>query len=172
MGLSGGWQTRLQCATLLLRDFKTKFAVFLLVFVTQGTILVIKIEPSVIQQHHRAAASPAAMTISFVLLVNKQGQTRLAKYTDQEMSVEEKRALEGEIVRKCLTRSEKQVSHCEMHPPRYPPRSTSAPLWSIAITRSSTGGTPRCSFWLAWTVTRCAFCNRKSLRVCIDTHTE
>lgn len=49
------------------------------------------------------------MTISFVLLVNKQGQTRLAKYTDQEMSVEEKRALEGEIVRKCLTRSEKQV---------------------------------------------------------------
>ncbi len=49
------------------------------------------------------------MTINFVLLVNKQGQTRLAKYTDQEMSVEEKRALEGEIVRKCLTRSEKQV---------------------------------------------------------------
>ena len=50
------------------------------------------------------------MTIKFVLLVNKQGQTRLAKYTDQSLSVEERRALEGEIVRKCLARSEKQVS--------------------------------------------------------------
>ncbi len=51
------------------------------------------------------------MTIKFVLLVNKQGQTRLAKYTDQSLSVEERRALEGEIVRKCLARSEKQVGH-------------------------------------------------------------
>ncbi|KAK9916834.1 hypothetical protein WJX75_007612 [Coccomyxa subellipsoidea] len=50
------------------------------------------------------------MTIQFVLLVNKQGQTRLAKYTDQSLSVEERRALEGEIVRKCLARSEKQCS--------------------------------------------------------------
>ena len=49
------------------------------------------------------------MAIKFVLLVNKQGQTRLAKYTDQSMTVEERRALEGEIVRKCLTRAEKQV---------------------------------------------------------------
>lgn len=49
------------------------------------------------------------MTIQFILLVNKQGQTRLAKYTDQSLSVEERRALEGEIVRKCLARSEKQV---------------------------------------------------------------
>ena len=49
------------------------------------------------------------MPIKFVLLVNKQGQTRLAKYADQAMTVEEKRALEGEIVRKCLTRAEKQV---------------------------------------------------------------
>lgn len=53
------------------------------------------------------------MTVKFVLLVNKQGQTRLAKYTDQSLSVEERRALEGEIVRKCLARSEKQVGgHC------------------------------------------------------------
>ena len=49
------------------------------------------------------------MTIQFVLLVNKQGQTRLAKYTDQGLTVEERRVLEGEIVRKCLARSEKQV---------------------------------------------------------------
>lgn len=41
--------------------------------------------------------------------VNKQGQTRLAKYTDQGMAVEERRVLEGEIVRKCLARSEKQA---------------------------------------------------------------
>jgi hypothetical protein len=56
------------------------------------------------------------MAIKFVLLVNKQGQTRLAKYTDQSMSVEERRALEGEVVRKCLARSEKQV-HFHIHLP-------------------------------------------------------
>ena len=49
------------------------------------------------------------MAIQFILLVNKQGQTRLAKYTDQSMNVEERRALEGEIVRKCFKRAEKQV---------------------------------------------------------------
>eukprot|EP00891_Asterochloris_glomerata_P004141 jgi/Astpho2/4141/Aster-01282 len=49
------------------------------------------------------------MAVKFVLLVNKQGQTRLAKYTDQSMTVEERRALEGEIVRRCLARAEKQV---------------------------------------------------------------
>lgn len=49
------------------------------------------------------------MGLKFVLLVNKQGQTRLAKYGDQSMTVEERRVLEGEIVRKCLARAEKQV---------------------------------------------------------------
>ena len=53
------------------------------------------------------------MTIKFVLLVNKQGQTRLSKYTDLSMSLEERRALEGEIVRRCLTRAEKQCSFVE-----------------------------------------------------------
>ena len=52
------------------------------------------------------------MPLKFLLLVNKQGQTRLAKYADHSMTVEEKRALEGEIVRKCLTRAEKQVKLC------------------------------------------------------------
>lgn len=47
------------------------------------------------------------MTIKFVLLVNKQGQTRLAKYTDETLSLYERRALEGEVVRKCLTRNDK-----------------------------------------------------------------
>lgn len=50
---------------------------------------------------------------SFVLLVNKQGQTRLAKYTDSSMSTEERRALEAEIVRKCLTRVDKQCNIVE-----------------------------------------------------------
>lgn len=49
------------------------------------------------------------MTVKFILLVNKQGQTRLAKYTDVGMAVEERRVLEGGIVRKCLARSEKQA---------------------------------------------------------------
>lgn len=50
------------------------------------------------------------MTIKFVLLVNKQGQTRLAKYTDSSLTTDERRALEAEIVRKCLTRLDKQVA--------------------------------------------------------------
>ncbi len=49
------------------------------------------------------------MTIKFILLVNKQGQTRLAKYTDEHLTVDERVMLEGEIVRKCLSRTEKQV---------------------------------------------------------------
>jgi len=48
------------------------------------------------------------MTIRFILLVNKQGQTRVAQYYEY-MSLEERRALEGEIVRKCLARSDRQV---------------------------------------------------------------
>lgn len=53
------------------------------------------------------------MGLKFVLLVNKQGQTRLAKYGDQSMTVEERRVLEGEIVRKCLARAERQCSFVE-----------------------------------------------------------
>ena len=49
------------------------------------------------------------MTIRFVLLVNKQGQTRLAQYYEY-LTIEERRALEGEIVRKCLARPDNQVS--------------------------------------------------------------
>lgn len=49
------------------------------------------------------------MGIRFVLMVNKQGQTRLAQYYEY-LTLEERRALEGEIVRKCLARTEQQVS--------------------------------------------------------------
>jgi AP-4 complex subunit sigma-1 len=49
------------------------------------------------------------MTIRFVLLVNRQGQTRLAQYYEY-LTIEERRALEGEIVRKCLIRTDQQVA--------------------------------------------------------------
>jgi len=48
------------------------------------------------------------MGIEFVLLVNKQGQTRLAQYTKFK-SINERTALEGEVVRKCLSRGDEQV---------------------------------------------------------------
>jgi hypothetical protein len=57
------------------------------------------------------------MTIRFVLFVNKQGQTRLAQYYEH-LSLDERRALEGEIVRKCLARTDQQV--CPSAPPPRP----------------------------------------------------
>jgi len=50
--------------------------------------------------------------ISFVLMVNKQGQTRLSKYYEW-LPMEERVALESEIIRKCLSRSELQCSFLE-----------------------------------------------------------
>ncbi len=46
--------------------------------------------------------------IKFLLLINKQGQTRLAKYYF-DIEIEERMALEAELIRKCLSRTEKQV---------------------------------------------------------------
>jgi AP-4 complex subunit sigma-1 len=46
--------------------------------------------------------------IQFVLLVNKQGQTRLAQYRGF-MTIKERSTLEGELIRKCLSRNDKQV---------------------------------------------------------------
>jgi len=45
-------------------------------------------------------------------MVNKQGQTRLSSYY-QWLSMEERVALESEIIRKCLSRSELQCSFLE-----------------------------------------------------------
>lgn len=50
--------------------------------------------------------------IQFILLVNKQGQTRLAQYTNY-MSIKERITLEGELVRKCLSRNNSQCSFLE-----------------------------------------------------------
>jgi AP-4 complex subunit sigma-1 len=50
--------------------------------------------------------------IQFILMVNKQGQTRLSKYYNS-FSVQEKITLEGELIRKCLSRTENQCSFLE-----------------------------------------------------------
>eukprot|EP00401_Gymnodinium_catenatum_P070572 CAMPEP_0117508134 /NCGR_PEP_ID=MMETSP0784-20121206/26790_1 /TAXON_ID=39447 /ORGANISM="" /LENGTH=153 /DNA_ID=CAMNT_0005303675 /DNA_START=66 /DNA_END=528 /DNA_ORIENTATION=- len=50
--------------------------------------------------------------IRFILMVNKQGQTRLAQYYEY-LSVRERVTLEGELIRKCLSRSEAQCSFVE-----------------------------------------------------------
>ncbi len=52
------------------------------------------------------------MGIKFILMVNKQGQTRMATYYDW-LSLEERSALEAEIIRKCLARTETQCSFME-----------------------------------------------------------
>ena len=48
------------------------------------------------------------MGIRFVLMVNKQGQTRLAQYYETHR-MDERCALEAEVIRKCLSRTETQV---------------------------------------------------------------
>jgi len=52
------------------------------------------------------------MTIKFVLMVNKQGQTRLASYFEW-LPIQERVALETEIIRRCLLRTEFQCSFLE-----------------------------------------------------------
>lgn len=52
------------------------------------------------------------MAIKFILMVNKQGQTRLANYYDW-LSIDERSAMEAEIIRKCLSRTEMQCSFME-----------------------------------------------------------
>ena len=64
--------------------------------------------------HFSAVACAAnAMTIRFVLMVNKQGQTRLAQYYERFSKMDERCALESEVIRKCLSRTETQCSFYE-----------------------------------------------------------
>jgi len=51
--------------------------------------------------------------IHFILMVNKQGQTRLAQYYF-DIAMKERTTLEGELVRKCLGRN-KNKSHFLVH---------------------------------------------------------
>ena len=50
--------------------------------------------------------------LRFVLLVNKQGQTRLAQYYD-DLPAAERRILESEIVRRCLARADSKCAFVE-----------------------------------------------------------
>ncbi|ORC92577.1 AP-4 complex subunit sigma [Trypanosoma theileri] len=52
------------------------------------------------------------MAIEFILLVNKQGQTRLAQYSSF-LPIVERTALEGEVVRKCLQRRDVDCNFLE-----------------------------------------------------------
>uniref|UniRef100_A0A671RK20 AP complex mu/sigma subunit domain-containing protein n=1 Tax=Sinocyclocheilus anshuiensis TaxID=1608454 RepID=A0A671RK20_9TELE len=48
--------------------------------------------------------------IKFLLMVNKQGQTRLSKYYEQ-VELGKRAALEADVVRGCLARRKEEVSH-------------------------------------------------------------
>jgi AP-4 complex subunit sigma-1 len=50
--------------------------------------------------------------IQFVLMVNKQGQTRLSKYF-QHLPVKQRSGLEAELIRRCLVRHENLCSFFE-----------------------------------------------------------
>ena len=70
--------------------------------------------------------------LKFILMVNKQGQTRLAEYCEF-MSIDERVALEAEIIRKCLSRTEMQVRKMWQAGVVTFPR---LPALSLAVTRA------------------------------------
>ena len=50
--------------------------------------------------------------IKYILILNKQGQTRLSKYYEDK-TVKERVSLEAELVRKCMSRNPSQCSFIE-----------------------------------------------------------
>jgi AP-4 complex subunit sigma-1 len=50
--------------------------------------------------------------IKFILMVNKQGQTRLAQYYEF-LTVKQRVSLEGELIRRCLSRNDNHCSFLE-----------------------------------------------------------
>ena len=52
------------------------------------------------------------MSIKYFLIVNKQGQTRLSRYFEH-VDLEERKTLEGEIGRRCLSRGPAQCLFME-----------------------------------------------------------
>lgn len=50
--------------------------------------------------------------IKFILMVNKQGQTRLAQYYEFK-PVSERASMESELIRRCLSRTDSQCSFIE-----------------------------------------------------------
>ena len=81
----------------------------------------------------RTRAAPENM-IRFVLMVNKQGQTRLAQYYETHR-MEERCALEAEVIRKCLSRT-------ETHRPRWcHPSAKTSTTSLVGVEYSSVHGT-------------------------------
>eukprot|EP00966_Prymnesium_polylepis_P188535 4368820-Prymnesium_polylepis.2 len=82
------------------------------------------------------------MTIRFVLMVNKQGQTRLAQYYETHQ-MDERCALEAEVIRKCLSRTDTQVHTVHTTRARAPtPRGVRrAPCVDVARFRGSAHST-------------------------------
>ena len=60
--------------------------------------------------HCEALLIKDQIMLKFVLLVNKQGQTRLSQYFEY-LPVEERVTTEADIVRKCLARNEDSVMY-------------------------------------------------------------
>ena len=52
--------------------------------------------------------------LKFLLLVNKQGHTRVSQYYEY-LELEERTNLEAEITRKCLARSDDQVTLSDLY---------------------------------------------------------
>lgn len=83
------------------------------------------------------------MAIKFFLMVNRQGQTRVAQYYEH-VDVSTRSADEAEIIRKCLARNEKQVGQRILSSfPASPTRSvlslnTEPSSWSSGDTHRST----------------------------------
>ncbi|KAK6307450.1 AP-4 complex subunit sigma-1 [Coregonus clupeaformis] len=50
--------------------------------------------------------------IKFLLMVNKQGQTRLSKYYEQ-VDIEKRPSLEADVVKRCLSRKKEECSFVE-----------------------------------------------------------
>lgn len=55
-----------------------------------------------------STVSLGTMPIKYLFLVNKQGQTRISKYYEN-VTVENRVAIEADIIRKCLGRNDTQV---------------------------------------------------------------
>ncbi|CAI9782573.1 unnamed protein product [Fraxinus pennsylvanica] len=81
------------------------------------------------------------MGIRFILMVNKQGHTRLAQYCEY-LTLEERRALEGEIVCKCLARNEQQVT-LDQGRSYIESSAGQCPHWTLGMTQEA----PVCLHW-------------------------
>ncbi|XP_044980636.1 AP-1 complex subunit sigma-1-like isoform X4 [Hordeum vulgare subsp. vulgare] len=89
------------------------------------------------------------MGIRFVLLVNKQGQTRLAQCYEH-LSLDERRALEGEIIRKCLARTDQQCSFVEHRNYKVVYRRYASLFFLVGVDNDEELGTCKPSWYTSW----------------------